>query len=127
MSRGSACAMILLASTACSSEPPPALLDEAREAVLDTLEDPVSARFDNAGAVVRQNEGLVCGGRVNFKDDRGEYGGFVPYYFHRDHGVAHPAHNVVLYDRLERDCVRALESRSPLQSPSGGQRSPVVR
>jgi hypothetical protein len=109
MLRRSVACLLLVASTACSDAADPDLMAEARTAVLDMLDDPSSARFDDTNLVALRDQGLVCGGRVKFRTERGEYTAFQPYYFHVGRGAALPGHDTALYPTLMRECGRALD------------------
>lgn len=85
------------------------LLEEARTAVLEHVDDPVSVRFDNTSLVVFAGQGLVCGGTVKTKDASGEYREFEPYFYARGRGVGLPAYNSALHAALARECRQAAE------------------
>lgn len=93
---------------ACSDAPDPDLMAQARSAVLELLDDPSSTRFDDSNVVALQAEGLVCGGRVKFRTEWGEYTDFQPYYFHIHRGAALPGHDAALSVTLMRECARAV-------------------
>jgi hypothetical protein len=101
--------LALVALAGCSDKAAPDLMTPARAGVLELLDDPSSARFDDSDLKVLHGEGLVCGGRVRFRTARGVYTDFQPYYFHVGRGAALPGHDEVLYATLMRECGRALD------------------
>jgi hypothetical protein len=69
---------LLITSTGAIADP--AFIERAKKDVLQKLNDPGSARFDDV--VVREKNGLtyVCG-RVNAKNRLGGYDGFKPFLY----------------------------------------------
>ena len=110
MMRRPVAAALALPLAACSQPADPtSLIAEAHSAVLDAVEDPVSARFDDTHIVVFPDEGLVCEGKINAKDAWGQYTGFDSYYYARGRGVGLPTFNLALHAALMRECARAIE------------------
>ncbi len=99
---GAACAL-----AACAAPPEPTLLEEARAALIAVVDQPVTVRFDDSGAVALAEQGLLCGGKVTFADGRGDDAGWQPYFYRREQGVALPARDPQLYEDLKRECERA--------------------
>lgn len=105
----SAALLLLLAACAKPTDDGTRLLDEARAAVLEHVDDPVSVRFDNTHLAVFVGQGLVCGGTVKTKDPWGEYREFEPYFYARGRGIGLPTYNSALHATLTRECRQAAE------------------
>lgn len=104
-------AALLLTVAACAKpvDDGANLLDEARAAVLENVDDPVSVRFGDGRVAVFVRQGLVCGGTVKTKDPWGEYREFEPYFYARGRGVGLPWYNSALHAVLMRECGQAAE------------------
>ena len=73
---------------ACADPDDTRLIDQAHSAVLDLLNEPVSARFDDSGVFQDSRQGLVCGGLVRAKGVHGERLDYSRYFFLRGPGAA---------------------------------------
>lgn len=105
-------ALVLLAScTSPESETEDAgikLLVEAHMAVEGRLKDPNSADFDDTGAAILPDHGLVCNGKVNAKNSFGGYTGFELYWYSRTSGAVTQNDPYEAVAKITDECMAAL-------------------
>lgn len=97
----------VLAVAGCFEAKPPSLSDEARAAMLETLDNPVSARFDAAGEVAVDELALLCGSRMTYADRHGARVETRAFLYRRGRGIALEGRDVALFEELKQECERA--------------------